>query len=240
MARVPGRRLEHRDASARVSPKGDVKPAEPRYNKGGIAVVKSAESLNSWYRSRPRPPLTVNAPPSSTSTLRFRSSPLYPLVCEITRARWGPSFSTPPPLSLALSFFLSFFLSSRPRRTRRLRVRARVHVSFGQQSGAHLSAPPRPRLSSPFSLCPFFARESLSRCIPLSRTKPAETRRGECARCSLREVRILTECPRWNCCPPPPPYRRRFSSFCIRHKRNYRDIRERLHARRPSILGEFG
>lgn len=98
---------------ARVSPKGDPKPAcEPRYNKGGaIAVVKSTEIVKFvvplGQRFLSPSPLPLFSPP-------FVSRPV--LSHEITWRETGPS---------------PFLLADSPRRTRRLRdVHIRVCVSL--------------------------------------------------------------------------------------------------------------
>jgi len=155
------------DSRARVSPKGDTKPAcEPRYNKGGaIAVVKSTESLNSWYR--------LASSSSSCSFPRFdRSLVLLSLVCahEIIRSAAEREREREKERERSRS------PSSRPRRTRRLRdVHSRVHVSFSRQSGALLSL--SLSLSVSFSLSLALSGERVYlHGIPLGRTKPAETR----------------------------------------------------------------
>lgn len=133
---------------------------EPRYNKGGAIVVKSTESLNSWYRSLAVPSFPCPVPPTSfwpiphVVILRMRAR-------KLPRERWKRPFS----------------LSSRPRRTLRLRdVHSRVRISFGWQSGAPLSPSRSPK------------RESI---MP----NPAEFNETRW----YSKVQILTEYARWNC-----------------------------------------
>lgn len=134
---------------------------EPRYNKGGAIVVKSTESLNSWYRSFAAAPFPLPCPFHFLLTDPSRCYPSYART-KLPRERWKRPFS----------------LSSRPRRTLRLRdVHSRVRVSFGRQSGAPLSLSRSPK------------RESI---MP----NPAESNETRW----YSKVQILTEYARWNCC----------------------------------------
>lgn len=200
MARVRGdggarRRCER----ARVSPKGDPKPAEPRYNKGGIAVVKSAESLNSWYRSATASP--TKPPPGRDATPVPRHRFRWPRV----RARNYQGAVRAWLLFLFL--FLSFF--SPPEDSAITSALACMSLSAGNLERASLS----------FSL--FFARKRVYHAaIPLGRTKPAETfdapnaarrllliERGMNLN-GMRAMKLLLLPP-----PPPPLPRSSFSPF---------------------------
>lgn len=155
-----------------VSPKGDTKPAKPRYNKGGIGIVKSTESLNSWYRFVLHLLLSL-----SLSLLRSSTWILSSAIPSCThtpenyhRVRWRiPSFS--------------LFLLAPGRVCTTITASAFACVSLLAGN-----------LERPFS-----REESLSCWIPLG---SKETRHDECEGTSYCEVWILTECARWNCAAP--------------------------------------
>lgn len=122
---------------------------EPRYNKGGAIVVKSTESLNSWYRSLAASPFSL-CPVSPTSFW-----PIPHVVILRMRARNYPESGERGPslFLLALGELCDYVTYTR----------VCVSLLAGNLEHLYLFLAPR--------------KENLSCRIPLSRTKPDGTRR---------------------------------------------------------------